>query len=659
MWVMALEDVLGLKSLEPHQHHLKEGKLQRYNEKMFVIFISHEWCGGVHPDPKLEQLTMFQSVFGPKGLVAGRPAEIGKGVLYQKITTETKAADYTDLPALLRSQAAEKNIFVWLDFICVPQTSFDPSCHEEQVNAISSIHSYVARSQLFVALVPPLMHLSKPDKPCEMNTWLRRGWCRVEAAAQMMTSRLPALLVQGRDCVSWYPMALDPLPPGLGEFGCCEMCHVLPDGSRISCDKVALKGVVEQLAECQLVKALERTELSEYRQAICTQRKMLERLGESDASATGGVAEVSETEAAEADASSLASFLQTFRFEHAAVVTSHNETPLLYAAMLGDAGVLRALLKRDDVCAQINLPTTALLGRLPEGSTPLYAAALDGEAIGLQLLVDHGADPLVKPQPVKILGGTSIMGEIGVLERLVMTGRPSGVEWWLRRFGIEMRGGARGHCMPLCHMCTVTPTTEQPLACLRLLVDLGGEALTSYDRIGSHILHNAAITLDASTFKELMKIVPASLVNGDRQRRVPVKWSEPRIKLIGTIAMWLFRTGRTKKTGKHLIMKIFANVPGATPLHISVSFGNYGVTKALLESGADPTIRNNVGLTPLQRARIQSGRFPEIEELVERHLEAFSGSAKKAKGRSPSAAAASFESVPPPVEPASLGSHTE
>ena len=100
------------------------------------------------------------------------------------------------------------------------------------------------------------------------------------------------------------------------------------------------------------------------------------------------------------------------------VLNSQNESPLMMAALKGQLDIAASLIKRD---ADVNktgwapLHYAATNGHLaimsllldnyayidaesPNGSTPLMMAALYGTALAVKLLLDAGADPLLKNQ---------------------------------------------------------------------------------------------------------------------------------------------------------------------------------------------------------------------------------------------------------------------
>lgn len=132
---------------------------------------------------------------------------------------------------------------------------------------------------------------------------------------------------------------------------------------------------------------------------------------------------------------------------------AHQETPLMFAALRGQPDMVRALLARD---AEINHPgwtplhyaasgtsnyqpeIIALLleesayidAASPNGSTPLMMAAMYGSTEAVQMLLDAGADPVVK----NALGLTAIDfatrvqndAAIALIAKAIRTMRPPG-----------------------------------------------------------------------------------------------------------------------------------------------------------------------------------------------------------------------------------------
>ena len=50
---------------------------------------------------------------------------------------------------------------------------------------------------------------------------------------------------------------------------------------------------------------------------------------------------------------------------------------------------------------------------------------------------------------------------------------------------------------------------------------------------------------------------------------------------------------------RNAVIRFFASTKGSTALHHAARFGNVELCRVLVEGGADPTVRNAMGLTPL------------------------------------------------------------
>ena len=112
-----------------------------------VLFCSHQWLHGRHPDPD--------------------------GVQH--------AALISACEELCAQQKLEREeLYVWLDYSSVPQSN-----RSMQLAAISSLHAYAACAKYFVAVVPPTTHKTT-GSTCDRDSYSRRGWCRLEQMAYVL-----------------------------------------------------------------------------------------------------------------------------------------------------------------------------------------------------------------------------------------------------------------------------------------------------------------------------------------------------------------------------------------------------------------------------------------------------------------------------------------
>lgn len=94
--------------------------------------------------------------------------------------------------------------------------------------------------------------------------------------------------------------------------------------------------------------------------------------------------------------------------------------------------------------------------------------------------------------------------------------------------------------------------------------------------------------------------------------------STPMMKVMTPVAQASVMAG-----SKDMMMNFMAHLPGQTALHEAVSNGNISVVRALLELGADPRLKNKMGVTPAMFARGNSlDHIAEEIEAVEATLPA-------------------------------------
>ncbi|EOD39858.1 hypothetical protein EMIHUDRAFT_223420 [Emiliania huxleyi CCMP1516] len=125
-----------------------------------LIFLSHQWLSYVSPDPDNAH---FEHMVGAvKALAAER------------------CFDATDC-------------YIWCDYHSIPQ------CNEAtKALAVSSIALFAACTSHFVACVPETPHVDT-TLLCNQDTYLSRGWCRLEQWAFMLANGTDAMFFCGAD----------------------------------------------------------------------------------------------------------------------------------------------------------------------------------------------------------------------------------------------------------------------------------------------------------------------------------------------------------------------------------------------------------------------------------------------------------------------------
>ena len=227
MYGLRVRDLMAMEQWVPHEELLAQGQLHVIGEEEIerkrVIFVSHQWCSFLHPDPKGDQLKALQVVL--KRLIDGEVVvrtnpqlELGYG--------------YSQTDGPKEWQQFFEEGYIWHDFSCIPQPLAHKAkidgealtggraphaglvgadhrsgeCGEDEVMAklvaglkaaVDSIPSYVERAEFLWVLVPPVAHQDVTDAVCDFNSWRGRGWCRMEYAASNLTTRdLPVMIIK-------------------------------------------------------------------------------------------------------------------------------------------------------------------------------------------------------------------------------------------------------------------------------------------------------------------------------------------------------------------------------------------------------------------------------------------------------------------------------
>jgi len=118
-----------------------------FRKNHLILFFSHQWLGFRDPDNKdCLQLKCMQSA----------------------------------VKSLMKTE--DKDLYVWLDYISVAQ-------HHKGLQwlAVSSLPVYVSVIDKFIICAPDALHVDT-GKPCGLDTYSRRGWCRTEILAKACAS---------------------------------------------------------------------------------------------------------------------------------------------------------------------------------------------------------------------------------------------------------------------------------------------------------------------------------------------------------------------------------------------------------------------------------------------------------------------------------------
>jgi ankyrin repeat protein len=605
MWVMPLDRAVALTKLEPHQAYKQRSEIVECSKGMSVIFLSHEWIARAHPDPDMQQFRVFQKVFGRNGLVAGNPSSVcshyNDAITADNETAITKKA----WKALLKDP---KKVYVWFDFISVPQKVVsDSNWAQDQSAAISSIPEYVDNSSMFVVLAPSLNHLVK-EATVEYATWRKRGWCRAEAVAKLLSLNKkcgPTIVIQSPKQIYFNQksLSLSSCAVGEGDFGCCEMDHqvTLPDGTvcEIACDKLRLGDALARRIKNLLAMHEQEGNILDYRHLLTIERHLVKGLPKGTQSFNPPV--------------SLNAFLELYRFgsitDNAHVPDGKGSrigmTPLYYAAMAGNVPVLKALLAMPEVLAKINvrLKNKSYSNRYgefsPQGMTALLAAARYSDSPAtLQLLVQHGAD-------TNASAVWTLFPKMYSLHWMAMEHSNECIAWWLdQRFDggageIDLDTGTGATPLWMALNCSGGGAAET----LRLLVDRGASLETC--PAGVTYLNLAIFGWDIEAFEMILSLGGQQSID---TINVPQKPANAFIRRV----LWLFRL-MYYAGDKRWWVHIMATTKGNTTLH-AAAMNSLAMTKSVLSHRPDLHAKTSIGQTPLEVA--QKLEHESITELL-------------------------------------------
>ena len=196
----------------------------------------------------------------------------------------------------------------------------------------------------------------------------------------------------------------------------------------------------------------------------------------------------------------------------------------------------------------------------------------------VSLLLGHGADPYEHD----VAGNDALM-------MASIFGRTDNVKFWLEKFpdwDLERKnkvvgGVALGLAVYMGpHRLELVKVLLEHGACLYFRTDTGGSVLTA-------LCENE--DADPEVLELLLKTKMKTSVNY-RRRSCTAKW-----RIIYRLARFLTQNNLTKSG----LMNHLAHESGSTALHLAIQRGDVDIVNLLLEHGADPTTKNDLGKSPV------------------------------------------------------------
>ncbi|CAE7898713.1 unnamed protein product [Symbiodinium necroappetens] len=516
--------------LKHHQALKAEGLLRHWSSGLFTLFVSHQWLGRHHPDPNSEQLRVLQGLL--RNLLA-KTVTIEYDVLTQFFGGTGPKAELDKLVGA----------YLWLDYICVPQLveSASSSLAYEQLRYVWSIHSYVDRCALFLALVPPCIH-HDTGVPCSLNSWLDRGWCRTEFWCKSFSTRskVPIVVVKGEDSAQ-YMTGLSSLryPVYSGMFAV--------EDDKAACSLLVQKALMKYLSMLRAAKnkTAYRLYLSLFEQMTgCENKKR-----------------------------SMEEFLHDFCFSEP--VGQHKSLgPVVCAALSGDHELLRNLVSAR---ASLHARAPGMLETFNAELMPLHFALefRSQDLRVLQTLLELRADP--NCSTLNASSPLSSCRTVDAVDQLVEN-----------RADVNL--GTTIAQLPPIHF--AVGAIGAPCEVVARLLELRADVLGGGGGVACSPLHNVAFSGDSHNDLRNAQLLLDNKADVNQRCR-PEGIFRP-IELMARVSSRC--AGRSGA-----LVRFFGNL-SSTPLGWCAVFGNEGLLTFLLRERADPEIRNNRGLRAIDLA---------------------------------------------------------
>ena len=641
------------------------------DEDAQVMFISHEWYGFNHPDKdRVKTETLIRVL---DRLEKGEIPSVDmhwQDQLFFKDKTKTKKREWRKILS---------KAYLWFDWCCMPQPAAEKKdeisqeqmekLREDGGNAIRSIPAYIELSDMVVVVAPSGYHADRREDTC-VRSWRMRGWCNMELYACLFSRHksCPVMVIDSAEGTPHYMnpgQAIFQMSIGRANFSCCQRNHRIvtatqsilagegtdrgdddPDSNTIPCDKPVVRAILEPLIDAKIEFLFAEGNFVHARSFLSTKPFLLRGLPGPKPPGQSGPGTIDA-----ADLDPVTSLKRKLRWREGGVdeklARKSGAGMLYYAVALDQPSSVQALLatakekgtlKRDLCIADKANPQLGL----PGGRTVLHVAIIHASVAVVTLLLDAGADPLTSVRDTSGMDGFKLACLFGRIDLIKM---------WLARYknwNIERMDNSNGTALSWAGSIETITLLLQAGADITAVGPNGTTVLITFAR--SDNVEPATITvflehiqkisqnrsaeigmargteeekkadcIDAATGvggRDSFSLAPAAAKNLFVHNAVNAK-ARPRSrfwKFTFSVAKFLYRC-KLRKSG---LVKALAHAPGCTALHGAASRGDVAAVRLLLDAGADPSIRNDLGLDVVSLSKIM-GPFPAVEAAIQEH----------------------------------------
>jgi len=599
MFVIRLHVLLKLYGAQRHPHldsfeNLKKsGRLEEYRYipgDVTMIYISHEWVGTDHPDPDGTQ--MYHLTYMLERLKEGKISRTDMDAFHSLVYKHNVTTTADDWKRILNSEKT----YIWYDGFCVPRS--------RREDGFLSIPSYIRRCDFMIILAPGCTHFDRidPRTKKKMNlcyrTYRIRARCVFELFCAFLTTRggekaRPALLVRsGTGTPNWISaLECQKLAVGTSSFECCEENHTTIK----QCRRPLCLAILDRLIEERVHSLFQSKNHAEARFSLCLRNYWCRGLIDESLCKSW---------------TTLNDFKIALRWENSYETewVDREGFPLLgYASSTDCTELVRKVLLKLNEISYETIRFSYIHRRIPGqgvvslgimgGMTSLMNAMIASNQDIVSLLLECGADPF----------HTTVSGDDALMFASIF-GRTDNVKFWLDRFpdwDLERRNKVTGSTV-LSHAVFFGPRR------LELVNELlnRGESLNYRTDTGGSII--TALCECEDGCPELLQYVLSQLEARNLKHQINYQYRGQTFKWRNIHRLARFLT-RYKLTDLGL-MTALAQECGSTPLHFAVRRGDVDVVNILLSHGADPTIKNDLGKSPVDYC----DAFPELRGALKR-----------------------------------------